>query len=87
MNQQMQQPQLTPEMLKSASPIVCDCGGMLFAEKLFFKRISAIISPTGKEELAPMPVIVCENCGKVPSEFDTHNILPEELKSVKLVKK
>jgi len=76
-------PQITPEMLRSSKNIVCECGGLLFSEKLFFKKISAIISPSGKEEIAPMPVIVCEKCHKVPGAFDTQNILPAEVKAVK----
>ena len=58
-------PQITPEMLRNSKNIVCECGGLIFSEKLFFKRISAIISPSRKEEIAPMPIIVCEKCGKV----------------------
>ena len=88
MNQQNQmggmgKPQITPEMLRQSKNIECDCGGMLFMEKLFFKKISAILSPSGKEEVAPMPVIVCEKCGLVPSVFDTQNILPKEVRAVK----
>jgi len=79
--QGMGRPQITPDMLRSSKNIVCECGGMIFSEKLFFKKISAFISPSGKEEVAPMPIIVCENCGKVPSAFDTQNILPEELRA------
>jgi hypothetical protein len=86
MNQtQMGKPQITPSMLRSSKNISCDCGGLLFAEKLFFKKISAILSPSGKEEVAPMPVIVCERCGKVPSTFDTQNILPDEIRADKAV--
>jgi len=82
MNQtQMGKPQITPTMLRSSKNIECDCGGLIFSEKLFFKKISAILSPSGKEEVAPMPIIVCEKCGKVPSAFDTQNILPEEIRA------
>jgi hypothetical protein len=81
--QGMARPQITPDMLRNSKNIVCDCGGMLFSEKLFFKKISALISPSGKEEVAPMPVIVCEKCGKVPSAFDTNNVLPVEIRATK----
>jgi len=76
-------PQITPDMIKNSPNITCDCGGMLFTEKLFFKKISALLSGSGKEEVAPMPVMVCENCGAVPSVFDPQNILPEEIKAKK----
>jgi hypothetical protein len=80
---QMGKSQITPTMLRSSKNVECDCGGLIFAEKLFFKKISAIISPSGNEEVAPMPIIVCENCHKVPSAFDTNNVLPQEIKAVK----
>jgi hypothetical protein len=80
-SQGMQRPQLTPDMLRNSKNVVCECGGMLFSEKLFFKKISALLSLSGREEVAPMPVIVCEACGKVPSAFDTQNILPDEVKA------
>lgn len=79
----MGKPQISPQMLRNSKNIVCECGGLIFSEKLFFKKISAIISPSGKEEVAPMPIIVCENCGGVPSAFDTQNVLPKEIKAVK----
>ena len=78
---QMGKPQITPSMLKNSQNIVCECGGLIFSEKLFFKKISAILSPSGKEEVAPIPIIVCENCGKVPTAFDQQNILPNEIKA------
>ena len=80
-NQRMQRPQITPDMLRNSRNVVCDCGGMIFSEKLFFKKISALISPNGREELVPMPIIVCERCGKVPSAFDTNNVLPAEIRA------
>ena len=77
------QPQMrvTPEMVRSSKTLKCECGGMLFHEKIFFKILSALISPSGKEELVPMPVFVCAKCGKVPSFFDSQNILPAEIKA------
>ena len=78
-------PQLTAEMLKLSANVTCDCGGMIFLEKLFFKKISALLSQSGKEDLAPMPVLICDKCGKVPSVFDPQNILPAEIKAVKLI--
>ena len=78
-------PQLTAEMLKLSANVTCECGGMIFLEKLFFKKISAILSQSGKEDLAPMPVLICDKCGKVPSVFDPQNILPNEIKAKKLI--
>jgi hypothetical protein len=72
---------ITPEIIKQSKTIRCDCGGILFRGGLVFKKISQFVSPTGKEELFPIEVIVCEKCGLVPSDFNTHKIIPEEIVS------
>lgn len=77
------QMKVTPEMIKNSKSITCECGGMLFQEKVFFKVLSPLISPSGKEELVPMPVFVCTKCGKVPAFFDSQDILPAEIKASK----
>jgi hypothetical protein len=82
--QPIQAPRITPDIIRNSPTIECEeCGGKLFTEKLMFKKISALISPTGKEEVVPMPLLVCEKCGKVPAVFDTNNVVPEELKALK----
>ena len=70
---------LTPEILRQSKNLTCDCGGILFKEGVIIKKISQFVSPTGKEEIFPLEVLICENCGKIPTEFDTHKIIPEEL--------
>ena len=54
----------------TAPNIVCsDCGSKTFMEVAVLKRISAILSPSGKEEIYPIPVFVCSKCGKIPQEY------------------
>ena len=76
---------LTPEIIKQSKTLTCDCGGMLFHGGMVFKKISQFLSPTGKEELFPMEVIICDKCGKVPTEFNTHNIIPTEVLAKKSI--
>ena len=71
-------PQITLDQLKNSKQILCDCGGSMFSEKMMFKRISAILSASGKEEVYPMNVIVCETCGLVPNEFNPYDLVPKE---------
>ena len=71
------------DQIKSSKQVTCDCGGVMFSEKLMFKRISAILSPSGKEEVYPMQVIVCDSCGKVPTEFNPHDLIPKEYLATK----
>lgn len=78
-----QQPRITEDMIKNATTLECSCGGKVFSEKMILKKLSAIISPTGKEEMFPMNLLVCESCGLVPRELDPGNMIPEELKTEK----
>ena len=75
---QGQGPQIKLEHLQASKNVECECGGVMFSEKMMFKRISAILSPTGKEEVYPMQVVVCESCGKVPLEFNPYKLVPEK---------
>lgn len=73
------QVKVTPEMMKNFKTLTCDCGGMLFESGVVFKKISAIVSPSGQEELYPLEVLICKKCGKVPNELNLHDMLPEEV--------
>ena len=59
--------QIDPSMLKD---ICCDeCGGKFFRAVNAFKRISALVSPTGKEQIIPVPTYRCDDCGYINEEF------------------
>lgn len=59
---------IRPEDLKD---IVCEnCNGKYFRPVNAFKRISAIVSPTGKEQIIPVPTFRCDDCGFVNKEFE-----------------
>lgn len=60
---------MTPASLLDSPNVVCECGSKLFHEAIVLKKVSALISPTGKEELYPIPVYVCEKCGKIPADL------------------
>jgi hypothetical protein len=70
---------ITPEMIKNFKTITCECGGMIFETGVILKKISAIISPSGKEEMYPLEVLVCKKCGKVPEELNVADMLPDEV--------
>lgn len=80
-------PKLTIDTVKSSPFAECECGGKVFSEKTMFKLISAILSPTGNQEAIPIPVFVCDKCGKIQSIFDQQNLVPNELKTSKLINK
>jgi len=50
--------------------ILCEeCGGKIFRQASMFKKLSALISPTGKEQIVPIPVFRCDDCGHINNEF------------------
>ena len=56
--------------LSKADTIKCDdCGNYLFITAHVIKRLSPIISPTGKEAMIPVQVYSCGNCGQVPKSL------------------
>ena len=77
---------VTAQVIRNSKLLECSCGGKQFKEILIFKKISAIISPSGNEELFPMNIVVCTNCGFVPKSLNPNGIIPEEFlrKEIKL---
>ena len=52
--------------LSDADTMKCQkCGNSIFIQGYVIKRISAIVSPTGKEVIAPIQVFNCGNCGEM----------------------
>tara|TARA_B100001564_G_scaffold339645_1_gene332599 strand:- start:27 stop:266 length:240 start_codon:yes stop_codon:yes gene_type:complete len=52
--------------LKDADTMKCQsCGNTIFIQGYVIKKISAIVSPTGKEVIAPIQVFNCGNCGEM----------------------
>ena len=56
--------------ISKADTIQCeDCGIASFIPAFFLKKISALMSPTGKEAIVPIQVYSCGNCGVVPQKM------------------
>ena len=68
-NIQREQPGLQIDLSK-AETIVCEnCGNASFIPAFFLKKISPLMSPTGKEAIVPMQVFSCGNCGTIPKNM------------------
>ena len=66
--QQMRQQQM-PD-LSTATDVVCEnCNNLTFQEVILLKKISALVSPNGKEGLVPIPTFACVACGYVNKAF------------------
>jgi DNA-directed RNA polymerase subunit RPC12/RpoP len=62
--------ELDPKHILTAPNIVCPkCGSKVFIEAAVLKRLSSVLSPSGKEELVPIPVFACAKCGTIPDEY------------------
>jgi hypothetical protein len=58
----------------------CKCGSVFFESTVMVKKVSQLISPTGREEIVPVDMIICRSCGKVPGFFASRvPSLPEEM--------
>jgi uncharacterized Zn finger protein len=65
-----QEPQRMSIDLNQANDISCsNCGNKFFHEVTFFKKISALLSPTGQEAIVPIPTYACLECGNINNEF------------------
>ena len=76
--------ELEAKHVLTAPNVVCpNCGSKLFTEAVVLKKLSPIISPTGREELYPIPVYMCAKCQTIPDEYmSKHNakrVLGEEV--------
>lgn len=64
-----QQPPMNLD-LSNAQDVTCDnCGNYTFNEVVLMKRISALVSPTGKEAIVPIPTFACNACGFINKQF------------------
>lgn len=72
-NQQMNV-NIKPEDLR---PIDCvKCGGDLFLPSFKFKKVSRLLTGSPKDQIIPIEVFVCGNCGTILNE-----LLPKEFKN------
>lgn len=68
--------------LTNAQDVVCDnCGNYTFNEVVLMKRISALVSPTGKEAIVPIPTFACNACGFINKQFLPVKVAEEGSKS------
>ncbi len=55
-----------------------NCNGEAFRDALLLRKVSALLTETGKEGYLPIQVFACVKCGHVNSNF-----IPNELKVAK----
>ena len=68
--------------IASLETLYCEnCKAKVFAEGMLIKRVSALLTGTGKEGLIPIPAFYCVTCGTVVERY-----LPDELKDSNIAK-
>jgi uncharacterized Zn finger protein len=56
--------------LSQATDIVCEeCGNPYFREVMMIKKVSKLLLASDKDQIFPIPVLQCSNCGHVNTEF------------------
>ena len=70
MDDQPSEVPITASQLAQAESVTCDsCSNQTFVGVMMMKRISPIISPTGKEAIVPIQTFACNACGFVNKQF------------------
>ena len=70
MDDQPSEVPITASQLAQAESVTCEsCGNHTFVGVMMMKRISPIISPTGKEAVVPIQTFACNACGFVNKQF------------------
>ena len=70
MDEQPSQVPISASQLAQAESIACEhCANQTFVTVMMMKRISPIISPTGKEAVVPIQTFACNACGFVNKQF------------------
>ena len=68
-----QQPQMKVDLSQSTA-VTCEaCGHDVFIPAFKLRKLSALLSPHGKETMVPMQVFACAKCGHINDDF-----LPKE---------
>ena len=56
--------------LDDLTDVKCDeCEGEYFRTVMLMKRLSPLVSPAGKEQIVPIQIFRCDDCGHVNEVF------------------
>ena len=68
-----QQPQMNIDFSQTTAEVCEKCENDTFQQVYRMRKLSALLSTTGKETMIPMQVFACAKCGHINKEF-----LPKE---------
>jgi len=62
--------EMTPIPLEQTEPIGCKkCGGEIFVQGFGFRKISKLLTGKPKDEVIPVEMFLCGDCGEVLNEL------------------
>jgi len=73
-----QKPKINLDLSQTSDVTCSNCGSHFFHMAYMFKKISALVSPTGKESLIPIETFACLECGNINREFLPRTMNQEE---------
>ena len=57
--------------MSQTTSLKCEkCENLTFKQTLLIRKLSALVSPNGQEQIIPIGVFACEKCGHVNSEIE-----------------
>jgi len=68
-----EQPGLNVDFSQTTAETCGSCGNDTFTQVFKIRKLSALLSPHGKETIIPMQVFACAKCGHINDAF-----LPQE---------
>ena len=68
-----EQPGLNVDFSQTTAEVCEACGNDTFIQVYKMRKLSALLSPAGKETIIPINVFACNKCGHINDEF-----LPKE---------
>lgn len=70
--------QLSPDqLLRTSTGEACkNCGGLFYREVLMLRRISRVMIGANKDQLVPVPIMRCDDCGQPIEDMIPH--FPED---------
>ena len=68
-----QQPQMNIDFSQTTAEVCEKCENATFTQAYQMRKLSALLSPAGKESIIPMQIFSCAKCGHINKGF-----LPKE---------
>lgn len=60
--------------IKSLDNVECsECSNIIFISGHIIKKVSALLTETGKPGFLPIPTFACSKCGNINKELDSLN--------------